>query len=166
MRDISGYEGLYAVTEDGQVWSHLSSKWLKSPINSWGYPKVCLHRDGKQTVHTVHRLVAQAFCDRAADCTEVNHIDGDKTNNTSSNLEWVTPSQNAQHAWDTGLRSNNRGIYKAQKARRAFSDQAVIAIRQMIKVGWTQACIARLYDCSLGSIQKIAAGKSYKEVEL
>lgn len=164
--DINGYEGLYAVTDDGRVWSHSSNKWLKSPNNTWGYPKVCLYVNGKGKVHTVHRLVAEAFCVRAENCTEVNHIDGDKANNVASNLEWVTPSQNAQHAWDTGLRANNYGIYSAQKARRAFSRQAVVAIRQMIEAGWSQASIARLYECSKGSIYKIASGQSYREVEL
>lgn len=166
LKDIAGYEGRYAITDDGRVWSHISDKWLKMPLTDWGYPKVCLSNKGKQKVFLVHKLVADAFCWKPSTYLQVNHIDGDKTNNNVKNLEWVTPSQNAKHAWDTGLQFNNSGVRKAQEARRLFSTQAVIAIRQMAKVGWTLRTISKVYKCSLGSIDKIVSGKSYKEVSL
>lgn len=166
MKDIAGFEGRYAVSDDGRVWSYVSNKWLSAPLNDWGYPKVCLHGSDKPRTVTVHRLVAETFLKKPQDCNEVNHIDGDKTNNSLPNLEWVTGSQNAQHAWDTGLQSNNKGIFAAQKARRKFSDQAVIAIRQMAQLGWTRRVIAELYQCNQGSIDKIINLKSYKEVSL
>lgn len=55
----------------------------------------------------VHRLVATAFCenDDPEHKTQVNHIDGDPSNNNASNLEWCTPSENMQHAISTGLKT-------------------------------------------------------------
>lgn len=164
LKDIDGYEGRYAVTDDGRVWSYVSCKWLSSPLNDWGYPRLNLRTNNHSTQFTVHRLVAMAFCKKNEGCNEVNHIDGDKTNNRSDNLEWVTSSQNSQHAWDTGLQRNNLGIYAAQKARRRFSSQAVIAIRQMSEAGFTRRVISALYDCSEGSVQKIVSFQSYKEI--
>lgn len=166
IKDISGHEGRYAVTNDGRVWSYVSNRWLSAPLNNWGYPKVCLHGLGKRRTVAVHRLVAETFLKKTQYCTEVNHIDGDKTNNNLHNLEWVTRSQNTKHAWENGLQSNNRGIFAAQKSRRKFSVQAVIAIRQMAELGWSSSVIAKLYQCSKGSIVKIIKFESYKEVSL
>ena len=52
----------------------------------------------------VHRLVAHAYCANPRQAPEVNHIDGDKTNNLPTNLEWVTKSENHKHAYAKGLR--------------------------------------------------------------
>jgi len=66
------------------------------------------HISGKGMTVQVHRLVATAFCenDDPEHKVQVNHIDGCKSNNRASNLEWVTPSENAKHAIDTGLKTH------------------------------------------------------------
>lgn len=55
----------------------------------------------------IHRLIAKAFCDGYAPNKEVNHIDGDKSNNRADNLEWVDHNDNLKHAYLTGLREND-----------------------------------------------------------
>jgi hypothetical protein len=75
---------------------------LRTPLRS-GYPCVDLSRDGEKKTHHVHRLVATAFVVRGEGANEVNHVDGVKTNNRAANLEWVTRSENALHAFRTGL---------------------------------------------------------------
>lgn len=108
--DIPGYEGLYAATTDGNIISlprfdSPRTNVLK-PFNRNGYRCVTLRPTiGGQDRHTarVHRLVALTFIPNPDNRPMVNHIDGDKTNNDISNLEWSTHAENVKHAWDTGL---------------------------------------------------------------
>lgn len=76
---------------------------MKTSRASNGYPTVQLKYRGK--THLVHRLVAEAFIPRPDWATQVNHIDGDKSNNTASNLEWTTQSLNQLHAYERGLQA-------------------------------------------------------------
>lgn len=108
MVDIQGFEGRYAVCEDGRIWSHLRNKFLK-PVahHSHGgdrkYRKVSLHKNGRKT-YLVHRLVAQALIPNPENYPEVNHKDGNHSNNHPSNLEWCTTSYNIDHAFQIGTR--------------------------------------------------------------
>ena len=61
MKDIKGYEGLYAVTENGQVWSYRSQIFLKQMANKDGYLRVGLNKDGIKKQFMVHRLVGEAY---------------------------------------------------------------------------------------------------------
>lgn len=89
MKDIIGYEGKYAITEDGQVWSYLSNKFLK-PFNKNGYLRVEL----SGTPYLIHRLVALAYIDNPDNKPTVDHIDHNRHNNCVSNLRWVTATEN------------------------------------------------------------------------
>ena len=93
----------YDVTEDGKVWSHHSSKFLKISISinhHDKYAKVMLSNNGKRKFITVHRLVAFAYLDKPEGKDYVNHIDGDIHNNHVNNLEWVTALENNLHSID------------------------------------------------------------------
>lgn len=94
MKDIEGYEGRYAITEDGQVWSYYSKSFIYQRTNDKGYKIVRLRKDGQQKMYSVHQLVARTFIPNPNKYTEVNHIDEDKSNNSISNLEWCTHQQN------------------------------------------------------------------------
>lgn len=76
-------------------------KAIKSESN--GYKHIDLYADGKRSIKRVHRLVAEAFIPNPDNKPDVNHIDGNKLNNSVDNLEWVTKSENMQHAFRTGL---------------------------------------------------------------
>lgn len=93
-KDIKGYEGLYQVSDQGNV-KGPKGYILKPQSRMHGYLAVFLYKDGCPRYQvSVHRLVAEAFLPKPEEATEVNHIDEDKQNNRASNLEWVTRSEN------------------------------------------------------------------------
>ena len=109
-KDISGYEGLYQVSNKGRVKSlgRMVSKGqkgerfekeiiLKQVDNTHGYLVVSLSKDGKAKNYRVHRLVASAFIPNSENKPFINHIDENKYNNEVGNLEWVTAKENSNH---------------------------------------------------------------------
>ena len=114
-RDVQGYEGLYEVSNLGDVRSlprATTRGKLLSPVNSGkGYLQVTLYRNGKSKRLLVHRLVAQAFVPNPLNLSSVNHKDEHKNNNRSDNLEWCTIQYNLSY---NGLHKR-RGLpkYKA-----------------------------------------------------
>jgi len=108
-KPVKNYEGLYEVSDDGRVRSTKrrgsAGRELK-PFNLKGYRRVSLSFKSKPIDYMVHRLVANAFIGNPDNLPHVNHIDGDKSNNIVSNLEWCSHLQNMHHAWRTGLMSN------------------------------------------------------------
>jgi hypothetical protein len=100
---IRGFEGLYSVNQNGDVRSERSGKLFAKCKNSHGYATVILRKDGISHSKKVHRLVAETFLQNPEKKRDVNHIDGDKSNNEVSNLEWATSKENRRHALKTGL---------------------------------------------------------------
>lgn len=115
MRDIPGYEGRYAASEDGAVWSLLYlGKGRKQPmrpyINSGGYLRVNLSKDGKMRHEYVHRLIAKTFIPNPGRLPEVNHINRNKSDNRVCNLEWCSTKENANAALQTGKYARSRVV--------------------------------------------------------
>lgn len=105
MKDIPEYEGLYAITDEGQVWSYRSQKFIKPFLSGpKKYFKVRLHNKGAQKTFYIHRLVALAFVPNPEGKSTVNHIDNDIYNNNWSNLEWVTTRENVVYSMEKGTR--------------------------------------------------------------
>jgi len=98
LKDVQGYEGLYAVTDCGQVFSYVSGRYLKPATFKSGYMVVCLRKKNYyQITKYVHRLIAETFLEADDKRNEVDHIDGDKTNNNINNLRWASRSENMQN---------------------------------------------------------------------
>ena len=103
-KKVEGYN--YEVSDDGQVRNYKTKKLLKQGVNkSYPYARVSfsLGCSGTPKIMFIHRLVAEAFINNPENKPQVNHIDGNKLNNSVSNLEWVTAKENTEHAWKTGL---------------------------------------------------------------
>ena len=97
MRDIKGYEGEYAVTKSGLVWSYKRNKFLKLNDNGIGYLYVALCHGGIRQQKYIHRIVAEAFIPNPDNLPEINHKDEDKSNNCVDNLEWITHIDNLNY---------------------------------------------------------------------
>ena len=126
-KDIKNYEGYYQISNTGIVKSlsrvvmhlpnmprKLEEKILQEAYTVNGYSIVSLWKEGKGYNKYVHKLVATAFIPNPTKLPEVNHEDGNKTNNIPSNLKWCTRKYNVQHALTTGLISI-RGNSKVAK---------------------------------------------------
>lgn len=96
MKDIPGYEGKYAITEDGKVWSYKNNIFL-TPILKKGYYCVYLC-DGKSSKEKkIHRLLALTYIPNPENLPVVDHIDRNRTNNSLSNLRWASFKTNANN---------------------------------------------------------------------
>ena len=111
-KSVVGFEELFAISNYGNLWSKRSAKLLKQYIHKNGY-YVCSTkiggRSGTDKCFKIHRLVAQAFIENPENKPTVNHIDGDKLNNSVENLEWSTHSEQMEHAFGTGLIKCRKG---------------------------------------------------------
>ena len=145
-KEIPGFEG-HEVSNLGRV--RKGEKIRKLTLDNMGYVKAWL--GCKQRL--VHRLVAEAFIGEPGG-KQVDHIDGDKTNNSVENLRWVTPSENVQHAFDMGRGANRSGIKGIPVVM--VTDNFVCKFSSMSKaaraVNKTQAAISfatdRRYTCA------------------
>lgn len=170
-KDIPGYEGLYQVSDGGEVKSlqrvvirkngrrmPVTESMVSQIIDSSGYRSICLHRSGKRSTARIHKLVAIVFIGDCQAKAEVNHKNGIKTDNRLSNLEYCTRSENVQHAYDTHLTPKGEEHYCAK-----LNWDKVRQIRSMRTTGLSYSELARLFNVSPGSILCIVKIKTWKE---
>ncbi len=93
----------YTVYEDGRVLGKYKGTYRKIRLDKDGYPTVGLWENGKRYDYHLHRLLALCFIPNPDNLPCINHIDGDKSNYSLTNLEWCTYRHNAKHAMRTGL---------------------------------------------------------------
>lgn len=163
----------YAVSKDGQVFSWINKQGkrrdspllLKTHKSNSGYLSVTitdLIADKKvRKFVSVHRLVAEAFLFKSSDLLQVNHLNGNKLDNRIENLEWVTPSENSIHAFNTGLRCANPAPFKGKFNEENPKSRAI----QMCSLNGTflkefpSAQEAKRQGFSQGNISSVIAGK-------
>lgn len=95
---------MYEASSDGEIRNKKTGRILKTQIDVHGYKRMTVRKDKQQIPVRVHRLVAEAFYPDKDRSLDVNHIDGDKLNNSSENLEFCTRQENIVHAFKMGLR--------------------------------------------------------------
>jgi hypothetical protein len=155
-RWVDGYNGLYAISECGQVISHSKGEPLirKPFIDGSGYKTVPLHANGKTVNHRVHRMVAKAFVGNPNDHKCVNHMDGNKLNNQFDNLEWCTSSHNNLHARKTSLNPSK------------LSSNDVELIKELlVSTAHTLIHIGKIFGVSKTTILNVKKGKCLKRFQ-
>lgn len=110
-KDIKRYEGLYRISNTGKIKNVKTGKILKGGDNGRGYRFVFLCKDVKHHKRFyVHRLVATHFIVNKHNYPQVNHIDGNKSNNNVNNLEWCTPIHNSLHKKEVLGKTNCKAV--------------------------------------------------------
>lgn len=99
---IEGIETNYEASKDGEIRNAKTKRHLSQHLQN-GYYHVTLQINKKPKRISTHRVIAFTFLEKVEGKNIVNHINGIKTDNRVENLEWTTPQENTQHAWDTGL---------------------------------------------------------------
>lgn len=170
-KDIKGYEDLYEVSNLGRVkslekeiWNgkgyYIKKEYYKkitfcAPVP---YGQLNLNKNGKQKMHYIHRLVAQAFIPNPENKKEVNHKDGNKSNNLSENLEWVTRLENIEHSINV-LGNRQDGRFNNNTKLNEFD------IKKIRKDKRKHAEIANQYNVSRTCITMIKNYKNWQHIK-
>lgn len=158
---VEGFEEYYLISETGEAYSIRSAKKLKPTKHNNGYLSFGFCLNGKAKKEHAHRLVAQAFIPNPEGKPQVNHIDGCKTNNHVSNLEWNTSSENNQHAFDNGLRKVTRG---SKTPRSKLTEKDVLEILELLSRGELSKDIAPKFNVSVSAIGYIKNGITWSHI--
>lgn len=111
-QEISEILDRYYVFDNGNISDSTTGKLVARVLARNGYEYVHLYYKGKAKMYSVHRLVGIVYVPGYVPALDINHIDGNKRNNSAINLEWVTRSKNIKHAYDTNLRKSLKGVPK------------------------------------------------------
>lgn len=154
LKQIPGYEGLYAVNESGQVYSFRTGRMLTLRPNSNGYLRADLYKHSKRDQRLVHRLVAEMFLPNSEGKKEINHKNGNRADNRLSNLEWCTRSENLKHSFANGREHPMTGKFGALH----HNSQAIKCINNGVVYG-SQREAARALDLCYKQINSALTGK-------
>ena len=171
-KQVKGYEGLYEVNENGNVFSverivvsgknekcvrKFERKEKAQRRDKYGYFRVSLSKEGKVKAISVHRLVAITFVEGDSKLT-VNHKDGNKLNNHYSNLEFISSSENVKHAYRTGLT-------KSVGVNSVLSKLSEKEVKEILKSDLTLQKLADKYNVHKSTIHRIKKGIGYSNVK-
>jgi len=174
MKDIPGYEGLYAVTEDGKVWSYPKpcsskfGKWMKLQLmcndrdrNKAHYQyTVGLYKNKKRKSYQVHRLVGLTYIPNPDNLPQINHKDGNPLmlpDNHVSNLEWADGFGNMQHAQTNGLMPQHTEKQKLGRSKAGKKTGAMNGMKSRRMFTMAEAdCIRKIHKITQKSYRSIA----------
>lgn len=152
----------YFVSDTGLVKSTFfdKTKLLATCDDGNGYLKVTLHIGLIQSAFKVHSLVAECFLEKAHSSLEVNHKDGNKLNNSVSNLEWISHADNMKHGWAADLFNKGEDTYNA-----VLTTADVIAIKKLfVEYRLNNTEIGDKFGVAKGTISKIRSKQTWKDV--
>lgn len=150
----------YLCNEKGEIYSLLSAKIMKTHGDKDGYQQLRMTVEkGKAVTVKAHRLIAQTFIPNPENKPFVNHKNGNKEDNTVSNLEWCTAKENNIHVRQTGL-LNDYGI---NNSRAVCNEETLKEIRRLISKGKGNTEIEKMTSISNKVISNIRRGRNYKK---
>lgn len=169
-RWVIGYEGAYKISNFGRVLSvaridsggyRRQERFLTAKIGPYGYLRVFLSKNGKTYTKKVHRLIAEAFIPNPENKPEVDHIDGNKTNNSISNLRWATSRENMNNPV-THARMSDSGKINANYGERSPFARKIgqyLPSGELVQVFDSAGRAAAATGLGYSAIRKCANGK-------
>jgi hypothetical protein len=166
-KNIIGFDGEYQVSNLGRIKSlkkNKLEKLLSQCNHTNGYKYVSLSKNGVAKHYYVHRLVAESFLLNSDNKLEVNHIDGDKTNNHVENLQWVTRQENVKHEFDNGygyvpnLKGENHGSSKLKESQ--VINIYIAYHKDNIRI----SDLSKKYNISESAIDSIVKNRNWKHI--
>lgn len=179
-KEIKGFRENYLISNSGKIKTvarHsprsglIESHSLTPAKTRNGYLRVSVSdSEGKRKSYYVHRLVAMLFIPKPEGKDFINHIDGNKQNNSSDNLEWVTRSENERHAWRIGLKNkNNQGVRGEKHGMHKLTQAQVDYIRGMHRPfddEYGSVALGRRFGVSDQTITDIVHYRTWKDPQL
>ena len=151
---IHNFEGLYSISDNGEIFGHKRKKLVKQRINKFGYNTIKLCKNSKLYYFMIHRLVAETFIPNPNNLPQVNHIDGNKQNNCVDNLEWCTQSYNMKHAYKLGLEKPKcKKVYQFDINKKLIREHNSIK-NANISMGLSKRSNSIIYHCKNGKPYK------------
>jgi len=175
-KQVKGYEGLYEVNENGNVFSverivvsgknkkcvrKFERKEKAQRRDKYGYFRVSLSKEGKVKVISVHRIVAMTFIEGNSNLT-VNHIDGNKNNNHYKNLEFISSSENVKHAHKIGLSKPPKANVGTENKKSKLSE---VQVRKIRNSNLSSRKLGEIYNVHHSVIQGIKNGTRYFNIK-
>lgn len=163
-KDVAEFPDRYQVSNLGRVYGKKSKVYIKFGKNVKGY--LCVNgqkENGRSFKRFAHRLVAIAFIDNPNNKPFVNHIDGNKENNSVDNLEWCTAKENSTHAVETGLYKRGEDCGKRSK----LTNEDVHFIRKHYKKGcftYGVKPLARLFGVSPSTVSCVVKRRNWTHI--
>lgn len=172
-KPIKGFEKLYEISDDGYVYA--LERELTTPTAKYIFKERCskgykdkkgylvfdFRRRGGKCVH-VHRLVAEAFIPNPENKPQVNHINGNKSDNRAENLEWVTNGENQIHAYKNGFKKGNFEHHNSKLTLEQVLYIKKNCIKGSKEFGYQS--LAKKFNVNHKTIQQILEGKSYRYI--
>lgn len=150
-RPVGGYEGLYEISNYGNIRSLRTNRLMKKQIHSRGYYQVMLCKNGKAEHKRIGRMVAEAFIPNDDNLPTVNHKDTNKKNDRVDNLEWMSCGDNVRHA-------HKNGLVKAK-----LSMDIAEQLRMDYKMGLKGWALSKKYNICVATVYEILNNTIYKQ---
>jgi hypothetical protein len=163
-KPIKGFESLYLISNLGRLKSFhrdkINGKVINPTLTTKGYFHVHLYRAGEKITARIHQLVAQAFIGDCPKDHQVNHKNGNKTDNRASNLEYLTMSENIEHAKFSGLYTKG-----TKRPASKLTENDVREIRKLSKQKLSSRKIGEMFGVGKTVILRIRNGENWKHVK-